>query len=297
MNARGEITKTWKLFIGGGYPRSESGKVFPVASGVRRRGAAVAYAAQASRKDLRDAVEAARAAQERWAASSAYLRGQIIYRLAEVLEGRSTELVDAIMHGGATRAAAAREVAHSIDRVVCMAGWSDKIESVTCGRNQVAGSFHCFSQLEPVGVVAIVAPEEPSLLGILSLMLPAMTVGCSVVVLASERAPLPALVVAECAPSADIPAGVLNLLTGSRKELLGTLAAHRDVDAIVASAAGDAARTLQVGVAENFKRVRIVRPGVEFVGASGLGTDHDWCGPHAFGGVTEVKTVWHTLGS
>ena len=297
MSERGEITKTWKLFIGGSSPRSESGKVFPIRGSTRRRGEAIAYAAHASRKDLRDAVEAARGAQEKWASATGYLRGQILYRLAEVLEGRRAELAAAIMSGGATSAAAKREVDESIDRTVCMAGWCDKLESVMCGRNPVAGPFHCFSHLEPVGVVAIVAPESPSLLGVLSMTLPALAAGCSVVVLASPRHPVPALVVAECAPSADIPSGVFNLLTAPKAELSGSLAAHRDIDAIVASASGEGARVLQLGTAENFKRVRLVEPGESFASDRRGRADDSWTGPRAFVGVVEVKTIWHTVGS
>ncbi len=293
MTTRTDITKTWKLFIAGGYPRSESGRVAPVVD-ARARAASrvVVYAAQASRKDFRDAVEAARGAQEKWAASSGYLRGQILYRLAEVLEGRTEELIDAIrMSGRIGKGDARREVTRAIDATVSFAGWSDKLECVVGGRNPVTGPFHCFSQVEPSGVVAIFAPEASPLLGFLTLTLPALACGCAVVAVASSTDPIAALVVAECAPSADIPAGVFNLLTGSRDELVPVAASHRDVDAVVASVAPAHAKILQLGVSENFKRVRLVDPSADFM------KDDLWTSPRAFDGVTETKTVWHTIGS
>ncbi|MSR29472.1 MAG: aldehyde dehydrogenase family protein [Phycisphaerales bacterium] len=291
MSQHTPITKTWKLFIGGAYPRSESGRVMPVRDSRHDSGAALAYAAQASRKDLRDAVEAARAAQDRWASSSGYLRGQILYRLAEIMDGRRGDLIDAVrVTGGVTKSAARSEVEMAIDRTVSFAGWSDKLECVIGGRNPVAGPFHCFSQIEGVGVVAVVAPESPSLLGFLSLSLPALASGSAVVGLASGSNPVPALIVAECAPSSDIPPGVLNILTGSAEELVGPIAAHRDIDAVVADIKGASAKTLQLGVAENLKRVRIIGADADY-----LATD-PWTGPRAFAAVTEVKTVWHTVG-
>jgi acyl-CoA reductase-like NAD-dependent aldehyde dehydrogenase len=292
MTERADITKTWKLFIGGAYPRSESGRVLPVHDvNGGAGGRAIAYAAQASRKDLRDAVEAARAAQERWAASSGLLRGQILYRLAEILDGRRAELVDAVRMGGRLGRSKARvEVEMSLDRIVSFAGWCDKLESVIGGRNPVAGPFHCFSQIEPVGVVAVFAPDEHPLLGFLSLALPALACGCSVVAVASASEPVPALIVSEAAPSSDIPAGVFNLLTGTHEELVPVAAAHRDIDAVVAAVAPELAQTLQIGVAENMKRVRLIDPQAAF-------TDEGaWNDPRAFTAVTEVKTVWHPVG-
>ncbi len=292
MTQRADITKTWKLFIGGAYPRSESGRVAPIVDArARREGTAVAYAAQASRKDLRDAVEAARAAQEKWAASSGALRGQIIYRLAEVLEGRREELIDAIRMGGRIgKGDARREVLRAIDVTVSFAGWTDKLESVVAGRNSVSGPFHCFSQIEATGVVAVIAPESSPLLGFLSLTLPAIACGCSVVAVASGADPVAALVVAESAPSADLPAGVLNLLTGSRAELIPAIASHRDIDAVVASISEDHAKIIQIGVSDNFKRIRLVDPSADFM-------SDEWTTPRAFDAVTEVKTIWHTVGS
>jgi len=292
MTDRAEITKTWKLFIGGAYPRSESGRVLPVHDvNGHAGGRAIAYAAHASRKDLRDAVEVARASQERWAASSGLLRGQILYRLAEMLDGRRAELVEAVRMGGRLGRGKARlEVELSLDRIVSFAGWCDKLESVMGGRNPVAGPFHCFSQIEPVGVVAVFAPDEHPLLGFLSLILPPLACGCSVVAIPSASEPVPALIVSEAAPSSDIPAGVLNVLTGSHEELVPVAAAHRDIDAVVAAVPAELATTLQVGVAENMKRVRLIDPQAAFMDEDG------WNDPRAFTGVTEVKTVWHPIG-
>ncbi len=292
MSERAEITKTWKLFIGGAYPRSESGRVMPIRGGKRGDGRALAYAAQGSRKDLREAIEAARSAQERWAASSGYLRGQILYRLAELMDGRRAELIEAVRMGErAGKSQARSEVECAIDRTVSFAGWCDKLDSVLGGRNPVAGPFHCFSEIEPVGVVAVVAGGGPSLLSFLSLSLPALACGCAVVVLPSETEPVPALTVAECAPSADVPAGVLNVLTGSHSELVSAIAAHRDIDAVVGHVSADHAQILRSGIAENFKRVRIVDEGADYFAGD------EFSGPRAFQAVTEVKTVWHTIGS
>ena len=292
MAERSEITKTWKLFIGGAFPRSESGRVAPVQDLSHRSGGkALAYAAQASRKDLRDAVEAARSAQEKWAASSGYLRGQIIYRLAELLDGRREELIEAVrMSGRVGKSKAITEVEVAIDRTLSFAGWCDKLDSVAGGRNSVAGPFHCFSQIEATGVVAIFAPEQSSLIGFLTLILPAIACGCTVIAMPSSVEPIAALIVAECAPSADIPPGVFNVLTGLREELVPVVAAHRDIDAVVAAVEPEMAKILQLGVAENLKRVRLIDPQAKFL------EDLAWSSPSAFQAVTEVKTVWHTVG-
>lgn len=304
---RAPITKTWKLFIGGAYPRSESGRVVPLAG---EGGDAVAYVAAATRKDLRDAVEAARGAQSKWSSSTGYLRGQILYRLAEMMEGRRTELADALRHGAdaPSARAAAREVDESIDRVVSVAGWSDKLECVVGGRNPVAGPFEVVSRVEATGVAVAIAPQEPALLGFVSMIMPALASGNSVIAIASERNPVPALVLAEAAPGSDLPAGVLNILTGSARELAPAIAAHRDIDAVVAcmdgaapaakasarkSAAKDEAPSvasiLRSGTAENMKRVHIADSRVRW-------GDRHWTSSRAFEGVTEIKTVWHTVG-
>lgn len=304
---RAAVTKTWKLFIGGAYPRSESGRVVPIGG---QDGEVTAYVASATRKDLRDAVEAARGAQGKWARASGYLRGQVLYRLAEMMEGRRSELVDAVRHGpGApgTRGAA-REVDESIDRVVSVAGWADKLECVLGGRSPVTGPFDVVSRIEPTGVVAAIAPEEPSLLGFVSLAMPALAGGNAVIAVASARNPVPALVLAEAAPSADIPGGILNILTGPVRDLAAAVAAHRDIDAAIAcddapadgprrrkskgkpaDAGEPVATVLRAGVAENMKRVHIVDAGTRW-------DDVHWTSSRAFEGVTEVKTVWQTVG-
>lgn len=293
MTQRNDITKTWKLFIGGAFPRSESGRVAPVTDIASRSGGkALAYIAQASRKDLRDAVEAARGAQEKWAASSGYLRGQIIYRLAELLDGRREELVESVrMSGRLGKGRARTEVEIAIDRTLSFAGWCDKLDSVSGGRNPVAGPFHCFSQIEASGVAVVVASEQASLLGFLTMTLPALACGCAVIAIPSEKEPIPALIVAECAPSADIPHGVLNVLTGLRAELVPAIAGHRDIDAVVASLEPELATIMQLGVSENLKRVRLIDPSERFL------DDALWSSPRAFQTVTEVKTVWHTVGT
>lgn len=304
---RAPITKTWKLFVGGAYPRSESGRVVPLTG---EGGDAVAYVAAATRKDLRDAVEAARGAQAKWSSSTGYLRGQILYRLAEMMEGRRAELADALRHGACppSARAAAREVDESIDRVVSVAGWSDKLECVVGGRNPVAGPFEVVSRVEATGVTVAIAPQEPALLGFVSMIMPALASGNSVIAIASERNPVPALVIAEAAPGSDLPAGVLNILTGSARELAPAIAAHRDIDAVVACTDGPApaakararksagddhalpvASILRSGAAENMKRVHIVDSRMRW-------DDHHWTSSRAFEGVTEIKTVWHTVG-
>lgn len=304
---RAPITKTWKLFIGGAYPRSESGRVVPLAG---EGGDAIAYVAAATRKDLRDSVEAARGAQAKWSSSTGYLRGQILYRLAEMMEGRRTELADALRQGPGSPSAraAAREVDESIDRVVSVAGWPDKLECVVGGRNPVAGPFEVVSRVEATGVVVAIAPQEPALLGFVSMIMPALASGNAVIAIASERNPVPALVLAEAAPGSDIPPGVLNILTGSARELAPAIAAHRDIDAVAAcmdgaapaakartrkSAAKDEAPSvasiLRSGTAENMKRVHIVDSRMRW-------DDHHWTSSRAFEGVTEIKTVWHTVG-
>jgi acyl-CoA reductase-like NAD-dependent aldehyde dehydrogenase len=273
-------------------------------------GEAVAYVAAATRKDLRDAVEAARGAQGKWASSTGYLRGQVLYRLAEMMEGRRTELADALRQGAGTPSARAamREVDESIDRAVSVAGWSDKLECVVGGRNPVAGPFEVVSRVEPTGVVAVIAPPEPALLGFVSMIMPALASGNAVIAIASERNPVPALVLAEAVPGSDIPGGVLNVLTGSARELAPAIAAHRDIDAVAAcmddaapapkARGGKAAvkggeptiaQMLRCGTAENMKRVRIADARTRW-------DDHHWTSSRAFEGVTEIKTVWHTVG-
>ncbi len=245
------VTKTYKLFIGGAFPRTESGRTTVVTD--PQRGVS-AHVCRASRKDLRDAVEAARKAQPGWARATAYLRGQILYRLGEMLESRRAELVE-VLGGGAD---ASRELDAAIDRAVAFAGWTDKFTQVWGGANPVAGPYHNFTVPGPVGVVAVIAPDERPLLGLLSLALPPLAMGSTVVALASESSPIPAMVLAEALATSDVPAGVVNILTGFRSELGEHVASHREIDAVhAAGLTADQRRVLREGAAENLKRVTV----------------------------------------
>ena len=275
------VTKTWKLFIGGAFPRTESGRTIKAVAG-----GTVHHLCKASRKDLRDAVEAARAAQPKWASSTAYLRGQILYRLAEMLEARRGEFIEAIRATSRTTPRKAKaEVEASIEHVVSFAGWTDKIAIVLGSQNPVAGPFYTFTGIEATGVVGVLAPDESPLLGALALVCPALAAGNAVVLAASERHPIPALVLSEALATSDVPGGVCNILTGDHAELVPAMATHRDIDAIVAAAKGKHAATLKAGAAENMKRVTFVDPASDF-------TEPRWRSPVAFRGVTEAKTIW-----
>jgi acyl-CoA reductase-like NAD-dependent aldehyde dehydrogenase len=253
-------------------------------------GKLLANAALASRKDLRDAVVAARKAQPGWAAATAYLRGQILYRVAEMLEGRHAQFVDALVTGeGSTHAAATATVDQTIDRLVWYAGWSDKFSQVAGSANPVAGPYFDFSIPEPTGVVGVLAPQASSLLGLASVIAPVITTGNCVVVLASEERPLPALDFAEVLATSDLPGGVVNILTGRTSELAPVLAAHRDVDALdLAGAAPEFEADLEVAAADNVKRVLRRRH-----------PEPDWSvepSPARMLSFVEIKTVWHPVG-
>lgn len=281
------VLKTWKLFVKGAFPRSESGRTLPLHDA---KGRLVAHLSHASRKDLRDAVEAARAAFPGWSGATAYLRSQIVYRLAEMLEGRRADLVEAIRTTtGASARKADAEVSASIDRTVSWAGWCDKFPMVMGSRNPVAGPYHNFSMPEPSGVCVCVqgtAGERP-LLGFLSLVLPPLCAGNAVVAVASTEHPLGALLVAETAPTADIPAGALNVLTGEAGELANWIAGHRDVDSVHAVAPGDIAAALRAGAAENLKRVCVLAEDEDF------SDDERWTSPRRLASFVELKTIWH----
>ena len=281
------ILKTWKLFMKGAYPRSESGRTLPLKDA---RGALVAHLSHATRKDLRDAVEAARGAFPGWSGATAYLRGQIVYRLAEMLEGRRADLADGIRTTtGVSRRKAEAEVDEAIDRTVCWAGWCDKFQMVLGSRNPVAGPYHNFSMPEPSGVCVCVhgvADEQP-LLGFLSLVLPPLCAGNAVVAVANTRHPLGALLVAEAAPTADIPAGALNVITGDATELAGWIAGHRDIDSVHAVAEPAIAAVLRAGAAENLKRVHVL------AGDEDFGDAERWTNPRRLALFVETKTIWH----
>ncbi|WP_101256436.1 aldehyde dehydrogenase family protein [Streptomyces barkulensis] len=281
------VLKTYKLFVGGKFPRSESGRVYEVTD---TRGNWLANAPLASRKDARDAVVAARKAFGGWSGATAYNRGQILYRIAEMLEGRREQFAAEVAAAeGLSRAKAAARVDAAIDRWVWYAGWSDKITQVAGGANPVAGPYFNLSTPEPTGVVAVLAPQESSLLGLVSVLAPVIVGGNTAVVVASERAPLPALSLAEVLATSDLPGGVVNMLSGRTAEIATPLAAHSDVNAIdLTGADTDLARELETAAADNLKRV--LRP---------ADATSDWSadpGTRRMLAFTETKTVWHPVG-
>jgi acyl-CoA reductase-like NAD-dependent aldehyde dehydrogenase len=294
--ARGDrigVRKTYKLYIGGAFPRTESGRAYEV---LAADGALLANASRGTRKDIRDAVRAARKAQPEWGAKTAYNRSQILYRIAELMEGRRDQFVAEVMASeGISRARATRIVEAAIDRWVWYAGWADKYPQVIGTVNPVAGPYFNFSVPEPTGVVGIIAPEESSLLGLVSRLAPVIVSGNASVVVASERRPLPAVTLTEVLATSDVPGGVVNLITGLRRELVGHLAAHMDVNALDAfGAAPDEATALEDAAVENVKR--FVRPP-----AAGLAR-YDWLAdaaqsPYLIGEFVEIKTVWHPIGA
>jgi acyl-CoA reductase-like NAD-dependent aldehyde dehydrogenase len=252
------------------------------------KGKFVANAAMASRKDARDAVVAARKAFPGWSTATAYNRGQVLYRVAELLEGRRSQFVDEVAAGeGLSRSKADAAVAEAIDRWVWYAGWSDKVMQVHGSANPVAGPYFDFSVPEPTGVVAVIAPQESSLLGLVSVVAPAIVTGNTTVVLASEHAPLPAVTLSEVLATSDVPGGVVNVLTGRTAEVAPWLASHMDVNAIdLAGVAADSVRDLEVAAADNLKRVVRQEP-------------TDWArtpGPERMFAFLETKTVWHPVG-
>jgi acyl-CoA reductase-like NAD-dependent aldehyde dehydrogenase len=288
MSERLAVKKTYKLYVGGKFPRSESGRSYEITD---KRDRFVANAALASRKDARDAVVAARKAVGGWSGATAYNRGQVLYRVAEVMEGRRAQFVDEVVTSeGATRPRAEKIVDAAIDRWVWYAGWSDKIAQVVGSSNPVAGPYFDFSVPEPTGVVAVVAPQSSSLLGLVSVVAPAVVSGNTVVVLASEDRPLPAITLGEVLATSDVPGGVINILTGRTAEVAPWLAAHMDVNAIDLTGVADdeVAMKLELDAAENLKRV--VRP---------PGSEPDWTAEPGLDRITtylETKTVWHPVG-
>lgn len=289
MSTRIPVLKTWKLFINGQFPRSESGRSIALHDA---RGRVLCEISHGSRKDLRDAVEAAHAAGGGWAARTAYNRGQILYRLAEMLEGRREELSDALrMGGGRPRTAAERrrEIDASIDRLVCFAGWTDKFVPVLGGQNPVAGPYYTFSVPEPTGVVAVLPPAVPALLGGISLLAPILAAGNTAVMVVSPSHPLPALVLAEACATSDVPAGVLNILTSPPEELAPIIASHRGIAAIsAADVPGDTAAVLRAGSAENLKRVHVF----DLKGDDWY-DDARCTSPWMIEPFVEIKTIWH----
>jgi acyl-CoA reductase-like NAD-dependent aldehyde dehydrogenase len=303
-----DVRKTYKLFIGGAFPRSESGRSYPVRT---PGGDLLAYAAQASRKDARDAVRSARGAFAGWSGATAYNRGQVLYRVAEMLEGRADQFAAEVAAAEGLSVAAARDqVAAAIDRWVWYAGWPDKVAQVAGAANPVAGPYFNFSVPEPVGVVAVLAPAASSLLGLVSVVAPVIATGNTAIVAASQDRPLPAVTLAEVLATSDVPAGVVNLLTGHQADLAPVLAGHQDVDAIDLSGAdvsgpGPAtAAELERLAAGNLKRVLRAQPsGTGQAGPGQAGpegdTEHDWAaapGTRRLLAFLEIKTVWHPVG-
>lgn len=283
------VFKTYKLYVGGKFPRSESGRVYEVTDA---KGKWLANAPLSSRKDARDAVVAARKAFGGWSGATAYNRGQILYRVAEMLEGRRDQYVAEVADAeGLAKSKAAAQVDAAIDRWVWYAGWTDKIAQVVGGGNPVAGPFFNLSSPEPTGVVAVLAPQESSFLGLVSVIAPVIATGNTAVVIASEKSPLPALSLGEVLATSDLPGGVVNVLSGRTAEIAAPLASHQDVNAIDLTGADEAlAKELEIAAADNLKRVLRPQP-VD---------DVDWSaspGTERMTAFLETKTVWHPTGA
>jgi aldehyde dehydrogenase (NAD+) len=286
-----KITKTPKCYVGGAFIRSESGRVRPLNDS---SGTFLTNIPVCSRKDLRNAVEAAAKAGPGWAKRSAYNRGQILYRLAEMLEARAVEMMEAInlvdpnVQSNFKRTAL--EVRTAIDRIVHFAGWTDKYEAILGSVNPVATSHFNFTVTEPMGIIGIIAPDSSPLLGLLTLILPAITSGNTVVALVSETSPYPSILLGEMLATSDLPAGVVNLLTGERKELIPTFATHAHLRAISAAATTPEATLLQQGAADSLKRVILHDPKSDWHSPT-----HD--SPYPIRDLIEFKTVWHPIGT
>lgn len=286
MTERIEVRKTWKLYVGGSFVRSESGRTFEVNDAT---GAFVANAAKASRKDARDAVLAARKGHLAWSAATAYNRGQVLYRVAEMMEGRRAQFVaDVRVAEGVDAPSAEQQVDAAIDRMVWYAGWADKLAQVLGTNNPVAGSYFNFTIPAPTGVVAAVAPQHSSLLGLVSVVAPIAVGGNASVVIASAPRPGPAITLTEVLATSDVPAGVVNLLTGDPVEVMPWLAAHADVNALDLTGVDDAdlAVALERDAAGTVKRVRRAAS-TDWEAAPGLGRIRSFL---------EMKTVWHPMG-
>jgi acyl-CoA reductase-like NAD-dependent aldehyde dehydrogenase len=275
------ILKTYKIYIGGAFPRTESGRYYPITDS---KGNTLANVCLSSRKDVRNAVVAARKAFGGWSEKTAFNRGQILYRIAEMLDGRKGQFIDELVLQGISKSKADKEFQQSVDRLVYYAGWADKYQQIASSVNPVSSSHFNFSALEPMGVIGIIAPQENSLLGLISLVIPAICGGNTVVVAASESHPLCAVTFAEVLHSSDVPGGVVNILTGKVAELAPALAAHMDVNALVSSDLGELQKPLALSCVENLKRrftyMNSDQQGLNFV------TD-----------LQEVKTTWHPIES
>ena len=280
------ILKTYKLYIHGAFPRTESGRFDPV---LAADGTLLANAPRGSRKDVREAVKHARAGLAKWSGSTAYLRGQILYRIAEMLEGRGEQFVQELSSQGVSPADARAEVSASVDRLVHYAGWTDKIRQLFGTVNPVSSSHFNYSIPEPTGVVAILAPDQPSLLGLVSLIAPVIAGGNTCLALVSSTRPLAGLTFGEVLHASDVPAGVVNLISGRRSELAGSFASHMDVNALVAAGGDEAERKKMAETAVvNLKRV-IDHSGTDWFAESAQS-------PYAVMDTQEIKTTWHPVG-
>ena len=283
------ITKTPKVYVGGAFIRSESARVYPLKDAA---GNFYANIPQCTRKDLRNAVEAAAKAGPGWAKRTPYNRGQIIYRLAEMIEARKADMADALMIGGVSKSAAAKEITATIDRLIYYAGWADKYEQVLGNVNPVASPHFNFTVTEPMGIVGLLAPEEAPLLALVSLIAPAITSGNTVVALASTAQPYPAIVLGEMLATSDLPGGVVNLLTGYRKEMVPTFATHTHLRAIAGVANAEERKALKLGAADSVKRVKLLK----------TEEPTDWFSDQAqslyeLRDTLEFKTTWHPIGA
>ncbi len=283
------ITKTPKVYVGGAFIRSESARVFPLKDA---SGEFFANIPQCTRKDLRNAVEAAAKAGPGWAKRTAYNRGQILYRLGEMIEARAGEMADAITLGDAAPAAAAREVAATVERLIFYAGWTDKYEQVLGNVNPVAAPYFNFTVTEPMGIIGVIAPDEAPLLALISLIAPAITSGNTVVALASSRQPYPAILLGEMLATSDLPGGVVNLLTGFRKEMISTFATHAHLRAISAVVNAEERKALALGAADSVKRTHLRK----------AEDKPDWLADsaqslEAIRETLEFKTTWHPVGA
>jgi acyl-CoA reductase-like NAD-dependent aldehyde dehydrogenase len=286
-SARLEVRKTYKLYVDGAFPRSESGRSYEV---LDHRGRFLANASQASRKDARDAVVAARKAFGGWSGRTPYNRGQVLYRVAEVLEGRRAQFVEEVsLSEGLSTKRAEAVVDEATDRLVWYAGWADKIAQVLGGANPVAGPYFNFSSPDPTGVVALLAPQGSSLLGLVSVLAPVVVTGNTAVVVTSYARPLPAITLSEVLATSDVPSGVVNVLTGDAAETGPWLASHMDVNAIDLTGVEDPAlaRTLEESAAENLKRVLRPTPASDWTAQPGI---------ERITAFLETKTVWHPIG-
>lgn len=289
------VTKTPKAYVGGKFVRSESGRVFPVYEGHRSKNGEPIFIAnipQCTRKDVRNAVEAAAKAGPAWAVRTPYNRGQIVYRLAEMLESRTAEMAAALARAGGRTSDGEAEVAASVDRLIYYAGWADKYEQILGNTNPVAGPFFCFTVAEPIGIVGVIVDEASSLLALISQVAPVIVSGNTVVVLASETQPYPAILLGEMLATSDLPAGVVNILTGFKNELVATFATHTHIRGVDAVVSPEHRKEIALGAAESVKRIR-TRP---------LEDAPDWSDDSAqsvydIRAFVEFKTTWHPIGT